>query len=57
MQPDTNFTLEAIGFNLADKVDFLASGIPADIIYTLESNTWNGKTTLQLNMKDIRETV
>ncbi len=57
MQPQSDFTLEAIGFNLAEKVDFLASGVPADIIYTLESNTWNGKTTLQLNVKDVRETV
>lgn len=56
-QPNCNFTLEAIGFNLADKIDLIASGMPADIIYTLESNTWNDKTTLQLNVKDIRETI
>jgi single-stranded-DNA-specific exonuclease len=56
-QPNCNFSIEAIGFNLADKLDLIASGMPADIIYTLESNTWHGKTTLQLNVKDIRETV
>ncbi len=57
VQPDSDIQLEAIGFNLADKIDFLASGVPADIIYTLESNTWNDRTTLQLNIKDVRETV
>ncbi len=56
-QPNCSFQLEAIGFNLADKIDLIASGMPADIIYTLESNTWNDQTTLQLNVKDIRETV
>jgi single-stranded-DNA-specific exonuclease len=56
-QPNCNFSIEAIGFNLADKLDLIASGLPADIIYTLESNTWHGKTTLQLNVKDIRETI
>jgi single-stranded-DNA-specific exonuclease len=56
-QPNCHFSLEAIGFNLADKLDLIASGMPADIIYTLESNTWKDKTTLQLNVKDIRETI
>lgn len=57
IQPDTDIELQAIGFNLADKVDFLASGVPADILFTLESNTWKDRTTLQLNLKDVRETV
>jgi single-stranded-DNA-specific exonuclease len=56
-QPDCTFSLEAIGFNLADKIDLLAAGLPVDVLYTLESNVWNDKTTLQLNIKDIRETV
>jgi len=56
-QPNCHFSMEAIGFNLADKIDLIAAGMPADIIYTLESNVWNDKTTLQLNVKDIRETV
>lgn len=56
-QPNCDFSLEAIGFNLADKIDLVAAGLPADIVYTLESNTWNDKTTLQLNIKDLRETL
>lgn len=57
VQPPSEMKLEAIAFNLADKVDFLGSGLPVDIIYTLEGNTWKDRTTLQLNIKDIRETI
>ncbi len=47
---DGNSRIEAIGFNMAEK---LPSG-PVDIAFTLQENTWNGRTTLQLNLKDIR---
>jgi single-stranded-DNA-specific exonuclease len=57
VQPDSDIQLEAIGFNLGDKLDLLGSGLPVDILYTLEGNTWKDRTTLQLNVKDIRETV
>ncbi len=57
VQPHSDLQLEAIGFNLADKIDLLGSGLPVDIIYTLEGNTWKDRTTLQLNIKDIRETI
>lgn len=55
-QPDTTLNIAAIGFSLADKLDDVASGVPFDIAYTIESNTWKDKTTLQLNIKDIRPT-
>jgi len=45
-----NTRLDAIGFNMAEK---LPSG-PVDIAFTLQENTWNGRTGLQLNLKDIR---
>ncbi len=57
VQPNSDIQLEAIGFNLADKADLLASGLPVDIIFTLEGNTWKDRTTLQLNVKDVRETI
>ena len=46
--------LACIGFNLGQYVDQLAPGIPFSIAYTIEENTWNSKTTIQLNVKDIR---
>ncbi len=41
---------EAIGFNLAEK---LPAGL-IDIAFTLQENVWNGRTTLQLNIRDLR---
>lgn len=56
-QPDTDVILEGIGFNLAEKADEVAAGVPFEILYTLESNRWNGSETVQLNIKDIRAIV
>jgi single-stranded-DNA-specific exonuclease len=43
---------DAIGFRLGN----LLSSLPprVDILYTLEANEWNGRTTLQLNLKDLK---
>lgn len=41
-------TLEAVAFNLADVPDN-----PVDIVYTLDKNTWNGTSKLQLVIKNI----
>lgn len=56
-QPTSDVVLEAIGFNMAEKIDLVANGIPFDILYTLETNSWNNRETLQLNIKDIRSTI
>ena len=55
VQPDGDVTLSGIGFNQGEKMDVVATGIPFDVVYTLEINRWNNKETLQLNIKDIRE--
>lgn len=56
-QVNTGLELQGIAFNLVHKIDLLVGGQPVDILYTLETNTWNNKETLQLNIKDIRATV
>ncbi len=56
-QPQHDVIVEAIGFNMADKVDDVSSGMPFDILYTLEINRWRDRETLQLNIKDIRSSV
>ncbi|XOV66150.1 MAG: single-stranded-DNA-specific exonuclease RecJ [Fluviicola sp.] len=56
-QPNSDVILEGIGFNLAQKSDIVASGIPFDVVYTLEINNWNNRDRLQLNIKDVRETI
>jgi len=50
-----NKTYNAIGFNLGNKKNLISNGKPFEITYTLEENTWNGITSIQLNVKDIRE--
>lgn len=54
-QPTSDIVLPAIGFNHADKADLVSSGIPFDLVYTVDVNKWNGKETVQLNIKDVRE--
>jgi single-stranded-DNA-specific exonuclease len=53
-QPNSDVVIEGIGFNLGDKIDDVAAGVPFDLVFTMESNKWNNRETLQLNMKDIR---
>ena len=53
-QPFHDVALEVIGFNLAEKQDDVASGMPFQMAFTLENNSWKNKQTLQLNAKDIR---
>ncbi len=48
-------SLDAIGFNMKDFAEPLrkAGSGPLDIAYTLEENTWNNRTSLQVRIKDI----
>lgn len=55
-QPGSAREIQAIGFNLGDKIDLVLSKVPLDILYTVETNVWNNQETLQLNLKDIRST-
>ncbi len=44
----------AIGFGLGKKYDLISAKKPFDIVYSLSENEWNGKTTLQLNLRDFQ---
>ncbi|MDD3051600.1 MAG: single-stranded-DNA-specific exonuclease RecJ [Candidatus Cloacimonetes bacterium] len=46
--------LNLIGFNMGEYVPLLRKGSHIDIAYTLENNSWQGKTTIQGKLKDIR---
>ena len=46
--------LDAIGFGLGKHLTKVQEGNPFDIVFTIEENEWNGKTKLQLNIKDIK---
>jgi single-stranded-DNA-specific exonuclease len=45
----------AIGFGLGDKYNLVTNRKRIEIAYSLSENEWNGKTSLQLNLKDLRE--
>lgn len=45
---------DAVGFRLADKVE-VSAGDHIDVAYTVDENEWNGKTTLQLKIKDLKQ--
>jgi single-stranded-DNA-specific exonuclease len=49
-----NVTLTGIGFNLASKFHLLQLKKPVDIVFTIDENEWNGSTTLQLKVIDLR---
>jgi single-stranded-DNA-specific exonuclease len=57
VDPISGIELSAIGFNMADKADLIASGCAFDCAFTLETNTWQNRTTLQIQVRDIRETL
>lgn len=47
-------TIDGIGFGMADKYPIVQKG-PFDIVYTLDENEYNGKTSLQMRIIDIKE--
>jgi single-stranded-DNA-specific exonuclease len=52
LQDERGVTTDAIGFRLGHLQRELSSRV--DLAYVLESNEYNGRTTLQLNLRDIR---
>jgi single-stranded-DNA-specific exonuclease len=55
LQPTFDLVMEAIAFNMADKENTIAKGLPFQMAYSLEVNSFRDRQTLQLNVKDIRE--
>lgn len=49
---------DAIGFNMHEFLPLVRNSVesPIDIAYTIEENTWNRVTTLQLRIKDVHLT-
>ena len=49
-----NITIDGIGFGMADKFLIVSKG-PFDVVYTLDENDYNGKTSIQMRIIDIKE--
>lgn len=45
---------DVIGFGLGHYCDELASGSVIDLVYHIEENVWNGRTSIQLVAKDLK---
>ncbi|APG60749.1 single-stranded-DNA-specific exonuclease RecJ [Christiangramia salexigens] len=56
-QEDGGPAFDVIGFNLGSKLDIIKNHKKFDAVYSLDENNWNGKTTIQLKLKDIRESI
>lgn len=48
--------VDAMGFNMpSDMVSVSDSGTPLDVVFNLDINSWNGRESLRLTLKDIRD--
>jgi single-stranded-DNA-specific exonuclease len=47
-------TITGIGFSMAEKFSLLQQKKPLDIVFTVDENEWNGITSLQLKIIDLR---
>lgn len=50
----TRFGIDGIAFQMGQFYPIISRRIPFDICYSIEENNFNGRTTIQLNVKDIK---
>ena len=50
---NTGYAIESIGFNMGYTIENMSKE-KFDIAYTLNENTWNNKTSIQLQLKDLQ---
>ena len=48
-----NVSFTGIGFNMPEKFELLKGNV--DLVFTIDENEWNGNTTLQLKVIDLRK--
>ncbi|HHP7237796.1 single-stranded-DNA-specific exonuclease RecJ [Longibacter sp.] len=55
---DGGRSYDVIGFGMGNKLNVVREGFdhnwPIELLYSVEENTWNGRTTLQLKCRDVR---
>jgi single-stranded-DNA-specific exonuclease len=54
VSPSFPASFPAIGFGLGDKFPLIANKSALDACFTIEENEFNGKVSLQLNVKDVK---
>lgn len=50
--PERGF--EAVAFNMSEHFESICHKMPFTLCYSIEENNWNGKKSIQLNVKDMR---
>ena len=53
-QGRNNGALQAIGFNLGKRLELIKDSKPFKAAFTIDENHWNGRTDLQLKIRDIK---
>ena len=46
--------MAAIGFGLGNKMELTTDKKSFEAVYCIDENEWNGKTSVQLRLKDIK---
>ena len=54
VQQGSDIKLEAIAFNMIEKEHLVAAGVSFSAAYTIETNSYRNKKTIQLMIKDIK---
>jgi single-stranded-DNA-specific exonuclease len=54
LQQDGSVGFSAIAFGHAEHFPLISKGIPFNIAFTIDENTWRGVTSIKLNIKDIK---
>lgn len=52
--PESSAVQDAIAFNFGDCYPYIKDKQPFELCYTIEENNWKGRTSLQLNIKDLK---
>jgi single-stranded-DNA-specific exonuclease len=47
-------SVQAVGFNMGNIIKNLQKDKPVDIAFTISENNWNGRTSLQLKLRDVK---
>ncbi len=53
-QPESNISIDAIGFGMSAYFDKIKSGVPFHVCYQIDRNEFQGRTSLQLMLRDIK---
>jgi single-stranded-DNA-specific exonuclease len=46
--------MNGIAFKMGQHASYISKGLPFDICYAIQENVWQGKTSIQLGVKDIK---